>query len=329
MAKTPGASLGRRAAIGGGIAALAAAAGRAQPVVAARPARMITMAQPGSSLDIAARVMAEGLSRRRGHPIAVENRPGADGILAAEAFVQARPGEALFYGIHAVVTVTPLLVERLPYNPEADLVPIHPGATDFLGLLVPEASAARSAAALIETARARPGALNWNSMGAGYLAFRNMMQAAGGLDMTYVAYRGTPAALLDLAAGHLQAVLLPLAPATPLLREGRIRLLAVSNPVRSALFPDVPTVAEAGIPAMEVEGAHGLFGWRGMPAPLRDELAAQVAAVLADPAAAARLRTAGMEPRAATTPEAFVAEIARSRAHWAALARAFGARPPG
>ena len=111
--------------------------------------------------------------------------------------------------------------------------------------------------------------LNWAALGNGYLAFRNMMQAAGGLDMTYIAYRGTPAALLDLAAGHLQVVVRP-CPGAAAAAEGRIRALAVTNPVRSPLFPEVPTAAESGFPALEMEGAHGLFGWRGMPEPLRD-----------------------------------------------------------
>ena len=143
---------------------------------------MIVPGPAGSTLDLAARVLAEGLSHRRSHPIAAENRPGAEFVLGTEAFVQARSGEALLYTVNAVVTVAPLLADRLPYDPDADLVPVHPGATDFIGLTVPEALPVRSVAELAEQARARPGALNWYAPGAGYLAFRNFMRAAGGLD---------------------------------------------------------------------------------------------------------------------------------------------------
>jgi tripartite-type tricarboxylate transporter receptor subunit TctC len=319
----------RRAALSLAIAALGGRVARSQPAGGPfRPARMIVPFPAGTSLDLAARTVAEGLARRRGHPIAVENRAGADGVLGAEAFARARPGEALLYSINAVVTVAPLLADRLPYDPDADLVPVHPGATDFIGLTVPEALPVRSVADLVEQARARPGALNWYAPGAGYLAFRNFMRAAGGLDMAYVAYRGSPPALLDLAAGRIHAALTPLGAAMPLLREGRLRLLAVANPSRSPVVPEAPTAAEAGFPALEMEGAHGLFGWRGMPEEARAELARQAAEALAEPAAAGRLRAAGMEPRAATTPAAFAAELAKTRAHWAALARDSGAKPP-
>lgn len=321
----------RRTALGLAIAGLGGRAARSQPAVGGfRPARMIIPGTAGSTLDLAARVLAEGLSRRRGHPIAAENRPGAEFVLGTEAFVKARPGEALLYTVNAAVTVAPLMAERpLPYDPDVDLVPVHPGATDFLGLTVPEALPVRSLAELAARARAQPGALNWFSAGLGYLAFRNFMREAGGLDMAYVAYRSSPSALLDLAAGRIHAALTPLGVALPLLREGRLRLLAVTNPTRSPVVPEAPTAAEAGFPALRMEGAHGLYGWRGMPEAARAELAAQAAETLAEPAAAERLRAAGMEPRAATTPAGFAAELAATRAHWAALARDFGTKPPG
>ena len=207
---------------------------------------------------------------------------------------------------------------------------MHATVTDFLGLFVAPTLPVQSVAEFVEHVRARPGTLNWwGSPGGPELNFRGFLRQAGGLDMAFVAYRGGPPALLDLAGGRIHAVLTPLAPALPLAREGRIRLLAVTNRTRATAAPEVPTVAEAGAPALAMEGLLGLYGWRGIPEAARAELAAQAQETLADPGVAERLRVAGMEPRGAATPAAFAAELAAFRAHWATLAREFGVRPPG
>lgn len=322
--------ISRRAALTLCLATLESRAGRSQPASSVRPGRIIVPTSAGSAPDLGARLLAEGLTRRRGHSLVVENRPGAGGVLGAEAFVQARPGEALFYTFTSAVTVVALLTKRLPFDPEADLVPIHAAATDFLGLAVPAASPAHSVAEFADYARARPGALNWYAPeGSPYLTVRAFMRSAGGLDMTYVSYRGSPAALLDLTAGRLDAGVASLAPMLPLVRDGRLRLLAVTNRTRSPVMPEVPTVAEADFPMLGNEGIHGLFGWRGMPEAVRMELADQARETMMEPATAERIRGAGMEPRgAAADPAAFAAELAAQRSRWAALAQEFGVRPP-
>jgi tripartite-type tricarboxylate transporter receptor subunit TctC len=302
----------------------------AQPQAVFRPTRLIVPASAGSAPDVAARLLAEGLSRRRGHPVAVENRAGADGVLGAEAFAQARPGEALFFSFSGPATIAALMQARLPYDPEADLVPVHATVTDFLGLFVAPTLPVQSVAEFVEHVRARPGTLNWwGAPGGPELNFRNFLRQAGGLDMAFVAYRGSPPALLDLANGRIHATLSPLAPALPLAREGRIRLLAVTNRTRAKAAPEAPTVVEAEAPALEMEGLLGLYGWRGIPEATRAELAAQAQEALADPGVAERLLTAGMEPRGPGSPAAFAAELAGFRTRWAALAREFGIRPAG
>jgi tripartite-type tricarboxylate transporter receptor subunit TctC len=320
----------RRATLGLTVAALGGRTTGAQPADRFRPARMIVPTPAGAAPDVAARLLAEGLSRRRGHPIAVENRPGAEGVLGAEAFTQARPGEALFFSFPAVVTIASLMQERLPYDPGRDLVPVHATVTDFLGLFVASTLPVQTVVELIDYVRARPGALNWfGSPGGPYLVFRDFLRTAGGLDMAYVSYRGAPPALLDLAGARIHAALVPLAPALPLAREGLIRLLVVTNRTRALAVPGVPTAAEADAPALEIEGLLGLYGWRGMPDTTRAEMAEQAQQTLADPGVAERLRAAGMEPRGASTPAAFAAELAAIGARWMALAREFGAKPPG
>lgn len=318
----------RRRVLALGLAACGAAwpAG-AQAPSGVTPTRMIHPAAIGSAPDMAARILAEALARRRGHPIVVENRGGADGTIAADAFVRSHPGEALFFTFSDVLTVAPLMHERVPYDPDADFTPVSVVADDLFAVSVGPGLPARTLEELVARARARPGELNWYaSPGTPYLAFRAFLRDAG-LDMTYVSYRGAPPALLDLAAGRIHVALTPLAPALPPAREGRTRLLVSTARERPPAAPDLPTTAEAGMPGFQITGLLGLFGWRGMPNAARDELSGQTRAILAEPATAERFRVAGMVARG-STPAEYAAELAASRARWAALAREFGTRPP-
>lgn len=312
----------RRAAL-----ALALAIGRPEPAGASDPARIIVPVPPGTSPDTAARLLAEGLSLRRGHPLLVENRTGGDGTIGAGAFAQARPGEALFFGMTDLLTVAPLAGDRLPYDPASDFVPVSSAATDFFALSVPSAMPARTLAEFVRYARARPGELNWAGPArtAAYPTFRAFLRQAG-VEMTFVSYRGGPQALLDLAEGRIQAVLSTLGAALGAARGGRVRMLATTARTRAPAVPDLPTTAETGFPDFWVEGLLGLFGWRGMPEAVRDGLSVQVREVLAEPAIVERLGAAGMLARG-SPPAVFAAEIVEHRRRWAALAREFGVGP--
>jgi tripartite-type tricarboxylate transporter receptor subunit TctC len=315
----------RRAALG-----LALAVGAPRPAgTSGHPSRVVVPVPPGTSPDTAARLLAERLSHRRGHPLVVENRTGGDGTIGAAAFAQARPGEALFFGMADLLTVAPLAEDRLPYDPAGDFVPVSSAATDFFVLSVPSAMPVRTLAGFVDHARARPpGELNWAGPArtAAYPAFRAFLRRAG-LEMSFVAYRGGPQALLDLAEGRVQAVVSTLAAALGAARGGRVRMLATAASGRAPAAPDLPTAAEAGFPDFWVEGLLGLFGWRGMPDPARDGLSAHLREVLAEPTIIERFGTAGMLARG-STPAAFAAEIAEHRTRWAALAREFGVGPP-
>lgn len=320
----------RRAALGLGAAlGLVLAAGAPRPS-ASGPSRVVVPVPPGTSPDTAARLLAERLSRRRGHPLAVENRAGGDGTVGAAAFAQARPGEALFFGMADLLTVAPLAGDLLPYDPAADFVPVSSAATDFFVLSVPAAMPVRTLAEFVEHARAwPPGELNWAGPArtAAYPAFRAFLHSAG-LDMAFVPYRGGPQALLDLAEGRIQAVVSTLAAALGAARGGgRVRMLATAARARAPAAPELPTAAEAGFPGFWFEGLLGLFGWRGMPEAARDALSARAREVLAEPAIVERFGAAGMLARG-STPAAFAAEIAEHRTRWTALAREFGVGPP-
>ena len=329
--------IGRRRAMAGialGVAAPALAWSRGAASQAADPwpsrrVRMITPAAPGSSLELTARIVAERLAARWGQPVVIEGRPGGDGIPALEAMLAAPAGEALLMANHGVVTVTPILHPRLGFDPMTALTPVVDLAADQFGVAVPAALPAQDLGGLVALARERPGALNWTSApGPPYLAMRAFLRDAG-LDMVHVGFRGVGAATVaEMLADRLQVVLAPLAPVAALTREGKLRVIAVTGAARAPALPSVPTSAQQGFPGVRQEGIHGLFGWRGLPAPLLARLAAEAAAIVAEPALAARLASSGLVVRPGGTPAGFAALLAEQRAHWSALAREFGATPP-
>lgn len=298
------------------------------PALAAWPdrgVRLVTPAAPGSSTDLAARLYAERLGTSLGQPVVVEPRTGADGVIAAEAMLGARDGHTLLFGPAGVVTVTPLLRERMPFN-VADLTPVSLAATDFLCVAATLSLDVTTVADVVRAARERPGMVNAAAgLGGLSLALPALLRRHA-LDVTVANYRSPPEAIPDLVAGRLHVLLGPLAPMMPLLRDGRVRVLAVTNPERTPVAPQIPTVREAGFPELEVEGTIGLFGPPGLTVDARTALAGAMARAAADPALSERLGAAGIVARA-EPPEVFAARIASQRMHWASVAARIGARP--
>jgi tripartite-type tricarboxylate transporter receptor subunit TctC len=291
-----------------------------------RPVRLICAGAPGSSPDVAARLYAEQLMARWGRAVPMESRPGADGTLAVAHLLAQRDGHALLFSFIAALTVAPLLQDRLPFDP-TDVAPISSAVEDFAVVVATPKQPIASLGGLVEMARRRPGMLNWAS-GSGdiYMSFLGFVRRQG-LDMHYVAYRAPAPALNDLAEGRIDALMLPLVAALPQAEAGRLRMLAVANPVRAPSAPAVPTAIEAGFPELTFEPRLGFFGPRAMPAQQRERIAADVRAVAADPGFGERLKGLGMMARA-DTPSEFAAHIEANRVHWAAMARAYGPRPP-
>lgn len=291
------------------------------PALAAWPERglrLLTPAAPGSSTDLAARLYAERLGATLGQPVVVEPRTGADGVIAAEAMLVARDGHSLLFGPAGVVTVTPLLRERMPFD-VADIVPVSLAATDFLCVAATPSLEATTIAGVVRTAREQPGTLNVaTGLGGLSLALPAFLRNQA-LDVTVANYRSPPEAIPDLLAGRLHVLLGPLTPMMPLLRDGRARVLAVTNSERTPAAPQIPTVREQGFPELEVDGTLGLFGPRGMRADVRAALAAAMASAATDPPLVERLMSNGIVARAEAS-DAFSARIARQRAHWASIA---------
>jgi tripartite-type tricarboxylate transporter receptor subunit TctC len=301
-------------------------AARAQPQDwPQRAVRLIVPLSPGTATDVTARFYAEKLAARWGKPVVVENRPGPDALAAVNALITARDEHTLMFSFGGPVTINPILNDKLPYDPERDLVPIVSASDSFLAIAVTRSLNINSLKELQVRARAEPGKLNWAATaGMPQFAFAGFVTAAG-VDMTYIAYRDFNPALQDVAEGRIAAVATGLLPLMGLNEGGKVRILAVTNRQRSPGAPDIPTATEAGFPDVVAEGFQGFFGWRDMPVELRDRIAADVRAV-APEMPAERLIALGQMVRVGTTAD-FLAMIQDQRSRVSAVVKAGGVKP--
>jgi tripartite-type tricarboxylate transporter receptor subunit TctC len=312
------------AAVAAGVAALACAGTPAQAQDwPQRPVRLILPLGAGSATDVTARLFADRLKDRWAHPVVVENRPGPDGIVAVSAFVSAHDEHTLLFSIGGPVTINPVAHASLPYDPDRDLVPIAAASDSFLAIAVNPTLGVGSIDALIAHARAAPGKLTWAATpGLPQFVFAGFAKAAG-LDMVQASYRDFSPAFQDLVEGRIQVVATGLLPLLPFARDGKIKLLVVTNRERSPAAPDLATAREIGHPELAADGFQGFFGWRSMPESLRDRIAADVRAAADDDALKQKLAVLGQAVRTGT-PKEFGAMIAAQRAQIAAIAQAIG-----
>ncbi len=289
-----------------------------------RPVRLILTLGPGSGTDIGARLLADRLTRRWGQPVIVDNRPGGDGLVAINAFVSAHDDHVLLFAPSSSFTAHPFLHDNLPYKP-SDLVPITRFSNTLIAISVPAAMTVASLDDLIALARAEPGKLDWAGVtGAHEFVFAGWLKQLG-LNMVEVPYRNPVDAANDLAENRVQVYSSALAIVRPQLQAGRIKLLAMANTVRAPSEPNVPTVGEAGYPALALDGLVGLFGPPGMPLELRERITADIRAV-ADSTIAERLAITGQLMNIGG-PDEFGRSIEEQRATVAAFARDLGIKP--
>jgi tripartite-type tricarboxylate transporter receptor subunit TctC len=308
-----------------GLALLAAASPSAAEAWPQRNVRLIVPLGPGSGADIAARLLADRLATRWGKAVVVENRPGGDGIVGISAFVGAHDDHTLLFTPSSTFTAHPFLHDKLPYD-HADLAPIARVSNTMVAIVAPAAMKVGSLAELFAQVRERPGKLNWaTATGISDFLLLSFLNNAK-LDMAKVPYRDTVQASTDLAEGRIQLYWGALAVVRPQVQAGKARLIAFSNTNRAPDEPDVPTVREAGFPALNFDGLVGLFGPRDLPADIRDRIAADVKAAVADPTVAARLVSAG-QVVSPGGPAEFAASIDRQRAVVAAIAQEMGIKP--
>ncbi len=277
----------------------------------------------GSGTDVAARMMSDKLTTRWGRPIVIENKPGADGLLAIGAFVAADDDHVLLYASSASFNVHPYMHDKLPYNLERDLAPIA-RATDTIGAAsVPATLAATTLAELVALARTQPNTLN-AAGAAGVPDFTvGYFLKTNNLAVTKVPYRDIMQGVADLGAGQIQFLLSSAAPERPLMQAGKVRMLAVTSAQRASFAPEIPTVHEAGFPELAMETTAGLYGPARMSRELRERIARDVIAVISDPVITERLVATGQLVRTGG-PEELAQTLRQQAERMATVAKALG-----
>jgi tripartite-type tricarboxylate transporter receptor subunit TctC len=282
-----------------------------------RTVRFIVPLPPGSGMDLTARVLAERLSPKWGQPVVVENRQGADGIPAVTAFFSARDNHTFLFSFGGIVTFNHLLHEKLPYDPR-ELLPIAPVIDNFLGVSVTATLKVNTLAELVAAAKAQPGKLNYAATPGLPVYVLLALQRQTGTEMANVPYRDFAPAYQDLNQGRLHVIGTGVPTQVAHHQAGTAKLLFVTNRERSPQVPDVPTAAEVGFPNLTFEGVAGFYGWRDMPADIKQRVVTDVAAIVADPDFRARVLKVGTAPRTGTSEE-FAAAINAQREQVAAI----------
>jgi tripartite-type tricarboxylate transporter receptor subunit TctC len=258
------------------------------------PVKIVVPFGPGSGADLVARLLAPRLSERWRQPVVVDNRPGAEGIAGVQAFVSSKDQHTLLFTPAGQVTLSPLLHDRLPFDPVRDLVPIAAVVDASIGIAVAKDVPAATLADLAAFARSQPDRLLWAGVtGLPEVIFRAFLalEKAG---MRHVPYRIQSMALQDLGAGRIHVLAASVATLSPVLHSGAARLLVVATPARIAAVPDVPTTTEAGYPVLTSEGRWGFYGWRDIPAALRNQMSDDIRHALDDVALGAKLTGMGL-----------------------------------
>ena len=307
------------------VAWLLAGAAWAQPYPS-KPVRLIVPFVPGGNVDITARTVAPALGDALGQPVLVENRPGAAGMMGAQALLAAPPdGYTLMMGSNSSLAVAPNLYPNWPYDPLKGITPISNLAIVPFVLVVKLGLPAQSLPEVIALAKQKPGQLTMASGGNGSSnhLVGELFQMMTGVKFTHVPYKGTGAALVDLAGGQVDLLFDQASSTVPNVRGGKIRAIAVASRARQATLPDTPTFAEAGLRDFEIDNITGIVGPAGMPADAVAKLHAAAVKALATPAVRERFATFGMQP-VGNTPEQFAAFIREDLARWGKVIKAAG-----
>ena len=318
--------LSRRAALAG-LATAPLAPAQAQPVdFPDRPLRLVVGFPPGGPNDLLARVIAPGVGERLKRAVVVENRAGANGEIAAASVAKAAPDGGIFMlGSNGSTTVAPALSRNVPYDVRTDFAAVAPVGINPMLLVVRTDLPAANVGELLALARARPGSLNGASAGAGgatHLALE-LFKSMGRVDIVHVPYKGGGPAMADLMAGLVDVYFGGLSTALPHVKAGKMRALGQTLLVRSPAAPDIPTIAEAGLPGYEAAISYGIFLPAGAPTVLVERLHDAVDATIRSPEVARRFAELGADPQFGS-PAEFAAYVAADLAKWSRLAQEAG-----
>ena len=294
-----------------------------------RPLRYIVPFPPGGSTDIVARIVAAAMSENLGQQVVIDNRGGAAGTIGAEVAARSTPdGYTIFACNIASLAVSPALYKKLGYDPVAGFAPVGLIGSTPNSLVVHPSVPATTIAEFIAHAKSSPGKLNYASAGVGTSPQLSMelFKMNSGIDVVHIVYKGAGPALVDLVGGHVQAMFSTIPSVIGAVRTGKIRMLGVTSLARHPDVPDVPTIAESGMPGFEVISWQGLCTPAGVPAPVLARVRSSLDAALALPDTLKHLSDQSMQPTPMTAPK-FAEFIRSERAKWAKLVKDVGIKP--
>ncbi|HTO47655.1 MAG TPA: tripartite tricarboxylate transporter substrate binding protein [Burkholderiales bacterium] len=292
----------------------------------AKPVRLIVPYPPGGSADILARAIGQKAGDGLGQSMVVENRPGAGTAIGTEALAKSAPdGYAIMIGTVSSHAINPALNPKLPFDPVRDFTPVSLVATIPFAMIVHPSVPAKTVQEFVALARAKPGTLNYSSAGNGtsnHLA-GELLRSMAGIDVVHIPYKGSAPALNDLLAGQVALMFDLVLTAAPHVKSGAARGLAVTGAQRSSVLPELPTVAESGIPGYEVSAWFGIFAPAGVPQPAVQRLNAEFVKALEQPDLRQRLASQGAEPLT-STPDEFAVYLRSEIDKWAKVVKAAG-----
>jgi tripartite-type tricarboxylate transporter receptor subunit TctC len=282
-----------------------------------KPLRLIVNFPPGGAADVIGRSVAQALSEQLKQQVVVENRPGANGNLGADAVAKSpADGYTLLMSSAGAVTVNPFLYPNMPFDPVKDLTPVASAARVLVFLMANPGVPANNVKEFIAHVKANPGRLSYSSAGSGsspHLA-AEMMKKQLGLFAVHVPYRGAAPALTDLLAGQVQFMFDP-GPGLRHAKDGKLKLLAVGSPQRASAYPDVPTLAESGLPGFDADSIFGFFAPGATPPAVVSQLHDEINKALATPRVTAAIKTLGAEPMIVSR-QAFIERSQNDRARF-------------
>jgi tripartite-type tricarboxylate transporter receptor subunit TctC len=293
-----------------------------------RPIRFVVPYPAGGPLDTVARLLGQKVSESMKQPIIVDNRPGAGGNIGADFVAKSAPdGYTILMGAVATHAINPTLYSHIPYDPVADFVPVTQVASTPNVLVVNPSLPAKNVREFIAYAKANPGRLNFGSGStgsAGHLA-GELFKTMAGVDMTHVPYKGAGPAMQDLVAGRIQLMFDNLASSLGQVRAGKVRALAVTTAKRTSLAPELPTIAESGLPGFDINTWFGVFAPAKTPQPVVDRLYSEFTRALAMPDVRQKMIDLGAEP-VGSKPAGFAAYIRSEKEKYARVIKASGAK---
>ena len=293
-----------------------------------KPVTIIVSLAAGTGMDTLVRLYGEKLSQSLGQPVVIDNRPGSAGVIAGEAIAKGPPdGYTLAVATSAVMAIRPTLFKTRPFDPLTDFVPIALYVKSPFVFIVNPAIPVHTVPEFVKYAKDRPGKLSYSSSGNGgapHLTMEGLKQKFG-FDIAHVPYRNSPQSIADVAAGHVNAAIAEAGASLPLIKDGKLRAIAVTSLTRFASLPDVPPLAEAvGVPEWEAVSWHVLFARSGTPREILNKLHGEMTRIMAAPDMRRKIMNIGLIPYSTPSIEGIQAYIKSETEKWGALVRQLG-----